>query len=83
LISQQNFCEVAYEDLDRDPLREVERIYQSLALPDFGRVAPALREYLKSLAGYTKNRFPELPARTRDEIASRWARCFEEWGYEK
>jgi hypothetical protein len=81
LIPAENYCEVAYADLDRDPLTTLRRIYESLALPDFAHVESALRSYLQSIAGYAKNRFPELPPETRKRIASRWGRCFDEWGY--
>lgn len=81
LIPPGNLCEVAYVDLDRDPLNELRRIYESLALPDFKHVEPALGVYLQSIAGYAKNRFPELSAETRRAIATRWGRCFDEWGY--
>jgi hypothetical protein len=83
LIPPGNYCEVAYADLDRDPLGELAQVYESLRLPDFAHAEPALRSYVQSLSGYTKNRFPELPPETRERIASRWRRCFEEWGYAK
>lgn len=81
LIPAGNFCEVGFEELERDPVGEVRRIYESLNLPDFSQAEPALTRYAASLAGYKKNAFPELPAELRSRIANEWERCFTEWGY--
>jgi hypothetical protein len=83
LIPEGNYCEVAYDDLARDPLGEMRRIYERLQLPEFAHAEPALREYVDSLAGYSRNRFPDLPGDTRQRLAREWSRCFEQWGYEK
>jgi hypothetical protein len=81
LIPKGHFHEVGFEELEADPLEQVRGVYEALDLPDFGEVEPALRRYLDSVAGYKKNRFPELPADLRAYIAREWRRCFEEWGY--
>ena len=56
-------------------------IYSGLGLPDFDHARLALERYSKSLAGYQKNVFPELPAEMRERIGREWRRCFDEWGY--
>jgi hypothetical protein len=81
LIPRGRFCEVSYAQLDNDPLGEVRRIYDELALPDFAAVAPAMKEYVGTLAGYKKNRHVELPDDVRSEISRTWRRSFEEWNY--
>jgi hypothetical protein len=81
LIPADRFHEIGYEDLEKDPLGEVRRLYEALDLPDFAQAAPALERYLATLAGYQKNKFPELPAELRARIAEEWRRCFDEWGY--
>jgi hypothetical protein len=81
LIPQDRFHEVRFESLEADPMGQVRRIYEALALPDFQDVEPALRRYVESLTGYKKNRFQEIPAELRTRIAREWQRCFEEWGY--
>ena len=83
LIPEENFCEVAFDELERDPVGEVGRIYEELHLPDFKHVEPTLRDYVQSIKGYSRNRFPELSHEMRDRLALQWSRCFEEWGYEK
>lgn len=81
LIPAGHFHEVCFEELERDPLGVVRRVYEALSLPDFREVESALRQYVLSLAGYRKNVFPELPADSRERIKREWGRFFEEWGY--
>src|SRR4029453_239352 len=81
LIPPGHFHEVGYEDLERDPLGEMRRLYEALGLPDFAAGEPALRRYPETLGGYRKNVFPPLPPDQRRRIAAEWRRCFEEWGY--
>ncbi|MBI2479158.1 MAG: sulfotransferase [Planctomycetia bacterium] len=83
LISDGNWCEVAFAELERDPMGQLRRIYDQLNLPDFGYVEPKLRDYVESIGGYSKNSFPELPEEMRARLGREWSRCFEEWGYEK
>ncbi len=81
LIPKGRFHEVRFETLEADPIGQVRSLYEALALPDFGYVEPALRRYLDSIAGYQKNRFPELAVDVQERIAREWRRCFEAWGY--
>jgi hypothetical protein len=81
LIPPGHFHELRFEDLERDPVGEVRKLYEALRLPDFGHVEPALRQYADSQKGYRKNVFPELPPDLRRGVATEWRRCFDEWGY--
>ena len=81
LIPAGRFCDVRYADLTADPVGEVERIYGDLSLPDFETARPGLETYLKSLSGYRKNEFDDLPTAVRDELSVAWSRAFEEFGY--
>ena len=40
LIPEGHYCEVAFDDLERDPVREVRRIYGRLQLPAFAQAEP-------------------------------------------
>lgn len=82
-LAAPNFCEVRFEDLEREPLAQMKRIYETLSLPDFGYVEPALRRYLETIAGYSRNRFPPLAEEMRQRVACEWSRSFTEWGYAK
>jgi hypothetical protein len=81
LIPAGRYSEVGFEDLEKDPVGQVRRIYEELSLPDFAAVEAALRSYVGSLAGYQKNEHANLPAEVRADVARAWRRCFEEWNY--
>jgi hypothetical protein len=81
LIPAGRLHEVRFEDLERDPLGEVERAYAALSLPDFAAVRQALEDYVASLRGHRKNEYPPLPGAQRLAVAEAWRRNFEEWGY--
>ena len=43
LIPEGQFHEVGYEELEKDPVGQVRRIYEALNLPEFGPAEPGLR----------------------------------------
>ena len=81
LIPDGHFAEVRYEDLDEDPLGELERVYEELALPGWSVARERIEAYLKTVAGYRKNRFT-LPQATIDRITAEWGFAVDAWGYE-
>jgi hypothetical protein len=81
LIPPGHLHEMRFEELEQDPIGQLQRLYEHLDLPDFASVEPVLRDYLRSLAGYQKNTFPELSAEVRERLAREWRDCFEAWGY--
>jgi omega-hydroxy-beta-dihydromenaquinone-9 sulfotransferase len=82
-LTEQNCCEVRFDELERDPIGQVRNVYNSLGLPDFDHVEPALRDYVQSLTGYSRNSFPAISDQMRQRVARAWSRSFEEWGYVK
>ena len=81
LIPPGQHIEIAYEDLERDPIGQLEVIYQALSLGPFDAVRADVKAYLASVEGYQKNRHPRLDDATREKVASAWSRSFELWGY--
>ena len=75
-----HFSEVKYEDLVREPLREMQRIYTELDLGGFDDVRPKLESYLAGLKDYQPNRHV-LPHETIAKIRDRWAEYIERYGY--
>ncbi len=80
-IPDGNFVEVAFEDLERDPLGVARRIYQTLDLGGFDLAEPQMQQYLESVAGYKKNAHRELAPDLKMKVARAWKRNFEQWGY--
>src|SRR4030095_2748220 len=60
LIPEGRFHEIGFEQLERDPLGEIGKLYESLSLPGFGEFKPKLQHYVDSLSDYRKNEFGEL-----------------------
>lgn len=81
LIADNRFCEIRFEDLERDPKREVKKIYEKLSLPGFNQLEPQLDSYIASLSGYRKNDHAPLDEPTRRRVAEAWADRFETWDY--
>ncbi len=81
LIPAGRLYDIAFEDLERDPLGQVKSIYESLDLPEFKHVEQRLSAYVDSIADYKKNAFAELPDGLRERLYKEWRQCFDEWGY--
>jgi hypothetical protein len=81
LIPDGRLHEVAFSDLEKDPLEEMAALYERLGLPGFDRFEPKLRDYVASLRGYQKNRYHGLAPGARERVAREWRRSFEVWGY--
>jgi hypothetical protein len=80
LIEPEHFCEVRYEDLVRDPIGNLRRIYDELCLGEFEKVLPALEAYVAATEGYQTNQY-QLSRELREEIARRWAFYMRQYGY--
>jgi hypothetical protein len=81
LIPPGHYCEVSFEQLERDPIGEIRKIYQTVNLPNFTTFEPSLRKYVNSLAGYQKNTFSDLNLDLKKHLRREWHKCFDEWGY--
>ncbi len=81
LIPPGRFHEMRFEDLEREPVNELRRLYEQLDLPAFSRFEPRLQGYVDGLAGYQKNSFAELEPEVKERVGKAWARSFETWGY--
>jgi hypothetical protein len=79
-ISPGNFVEVRFENLERDPLGELRRVYDTLGLPGFAQAEPAMRAYVDSQRAYQKNRLA-LSAQDRRHVTARWAFAFRAFAY--
>ena len=81
LIPGGNYCELRFEELERDPVGQIGNIYEKLSLGDFGRVRPKLETYAATLTNYRKNDFDKLDGETRRKVHASWQRSFEKWHY--
>jgi hypothetical protein len=82
LIPEGNLVEVRYEDLEEAPLDEIRRVYDTLGLPGFTEVEPAITAYVDSIAGYQKN--PQaMGDNVINKVNEHWQFALDEFGYER
>jgi hypothetical protein len=80
LVDPSRFCEVRYEELVRDPVGQMERVYRQLDLGDFEVVRPSIQQYADRTKDYKVNRY-ELDPALRDEITRRWSAFIQRYDY--
>jgi hypothetical protein len=73
-------CDVRYEDLVRNPIDELRKIYEWLDLGDFGAVQGKVEDYLTERKSYQPTRH-ELDPESKEAIARRWGTYLERYGY--
>lgn len=81
LIPARQFAELAFEELEAEPVATLERIYERLQLTGFETLRPKLECAAAQAADYRKNRYDPLPEDLRRQVRNRWHRGFDEWGY--
>jgi hypothetical protein len=81
LIPEDQFHEIAFEELERDPIGQIQQTYAALGLDGYNSVRGRLEDYVAGLTDYKKNEYPELAPELRRRIGREWRRSFEEWGY--
>jgi hypothetical protein len=80
LVDPFRFYELRYEDLIRDPIGQMQALYENLGLGEFELILPLLKKYLENSSDYQPNRFymsPEL----RAEIRHRCGWVIRKYGY--
>jgi hypothetical protein len=80
LVAPDRFYELRYEELIRDPVGEMRKLYDHLGLGGFDEVLPRLEQYLASVAGYETNKY-QLTEAQRQEVARRWGDVIGRYGY--
>ncbi len=79
-IPPGQFCQVRYEDLVAEPVRELGRIYAELKLGSFDTARPAVEAYLQEHQTYRPN-VHQLSPRQKVEVETRWRWYFQQYGY--
>ncbi len=75
-----HLAEVRFEDLERNPMNELERLYAELALRGWDQARKPIRDYLGTLSGYRKNAH-RIDREIIDLVDRKWGFAVEEWGY--
>jgi hypothetical protein len=80
-LAAQSVAETRYEDLKRDPIGEIQRIYEQLGLELTPRYLTRLQRYVGNLKGYQPNRYKPLDEIDRHKIERQMGSLMERWRY--
>ncbi len=81
LIAPAHFYELRYEELVKDPVDQMRRLYGHLSLGDFeANLLPELNSYLAKTALYKTNQYDMTPE-LRDKIAGRCKKVIKRYNY--
>ncbi len=83
LVPPAHFHELRYEDVIRDPVGEMRKLYDRLGLGSFDIVLPRLEAYFKANTNYQTNRYRPLDPALQAEITRRWGNVIRRYGYER
>jgi hypothetical protein len=80
LIPEGNLVEIRYEDLEKDPLNNLSKIYTELDIPNFDRVKSTFVAYIQAQSGYKKNVY-NIDSSLLERIYHHWNFTIDLWGY--
>ncbi|SHJ91682.1 Sulfotransferase family protein [Reichenbachiella agariperforans] len=81
-IPDSQIIEVAYEDFVRDPMEQLQSIYQQLRLENFDQARTVIKREVKQSNNYQKNQHLSLSPSQIKAINTQWQFFFEAYGYE-
>jgi hypothetical protein len=79
-IKTDRFVEVRYEDLIVDPMKHIQRIYETLKIPDFETATPAMMKYLERQSEYKTNVY-SIDQRIVQHVDKNWKFTIDHWRY--
>lgn len=80
MIPKKNFIEVSFEDVEKNPMREIKKIYQYMDLDWTPEYEKKLSEYIDSIANYEKNVYT-ITSEDREMIYTSCKDIIDKWGY--
>lgn len=79
-IPEGNLVEVRFEDLEKNPMGEIQKIYKALNLSNYKKAKFAFKAYIDAQKSYQKNQL-KLSSEARKKVEQRWQFAFSEFGY--
>ena len=80
MLPKGDIVELRFEDLEKQPIREIERIYRELRLGDIQLALPKFEAYLASVEGFQKTFIPDEP-RDRMLVEQHCSEVLDRFGY--
>ncbi len=81
LIPLGQLAEVHFEDLEREPLKQIKQIYQTLGIETFGSAKSNIKGYIDKQQNYVKNEH-QISTEERLLVNKNWGFVFSAFGYE-
>ena len=72
--------EIRYEDLIKDPLKEIKKIYMKLKLNGIERALPGMNKYLISRKDYKTNVY-NINEKVIERVNKNWEFTIKRWRY--
>jgi hypothetical protein len=82
LIPSKNYVEVSYEDLVKDPIKQVSKIYSKLKLPGLEKGIPGMYRYLESKKDYKVNVY-KIDEQILKHVEKNWDFTIKLWNYKR
>ena len=82
LIPKGSLFEISFNELEKQPINSLEKIYIKLNISDFNKNKTLFKIYLETVKSYKKNQLVEIPNEVKDQINTRWKFAFDNWKYE-
>ena len=79
-IPSHNLIEISYEDLVKDPLKQVKNIYEKLNINGFEKAKPEFEVYLNSKKDYKTNVY-KIDKKIIDNVKKNWDFTIKLWDY--
>jgi len=80
-IPKGNLVELKFEDLEKDPIFQLQRIYDTLNLNGYLQAEPRFLKYIQSVKSYKRNKF-NYSRGLIDKVMEHWDFTIEKWGYD-
>jgi len=80
LLKPGRFHELRYEELVKDPVGEMKKVYGALELDGFDEAKPRVEHYLKQTTGYETNKYT-MTDEQRERVTREWGDVIERYGY--
>ncbi len=80
-IPTGNLIEVKYEDMVKNPLESIKKIYEGLNLPKYEKAKSLFQSYIDSLEDYEPNEH-HIDDLLKEKISKRFAFTIKGWGYD-
>jgi hypothetical protein len=80
MIPKEHYVEIKYEDLVKDPIRQVKKIYTTLNLTGLENALPRMNRYLDSKKEYKTNIY-EIDEKIIHHVFKNWKFTINRWNY--